>query len=82
MKATEIVTADRIETSPECLAIYIGEGRFQIPWSECSSLLAEASESERLNAELSPGGYGIHWPAIDEDLSIGGLLGRLLPDGS
>jgi len=25
--------------------------------------------------EISPSGYGIHWPLIDEDLSIDGLLG-------
>jgi hypothetical protein len=29
-----------------------------------------------LAAELSPGGYGIHWPLLDEDLSISGLLRR------
>ncbi len=26
-------------------------------------------------AELSPGGYGIHWALLDEDLSLGGLVG-------
>jgi Protein of unknown function (DUF2442) len=36
--------------------------------------LAAATEQERLAAELSPGGYGIHWPLIDEDLSVNGLL--------
>jgi len=25
--------------------------------------------------EISPSGYGIYWPLIDEDLSIDGLLG-------
>jgi hypothetical protein len=25
--------------------------------------------------EISPSGYGIRWPLIDEDLSIDGLLG-------
>ena len=25
--------------------------------------------------EISPSGYGIHWPLLDEDLSIDGLLG-------
>jgi hypothetical protein len=24
---------------------------------------------------MSPAGYGIHWPMIDEDISIDGLLG-------
>jgi hypothetical protein len=25
--------------------------------------------------EVSPAGYGIHWPDLDEDLSIDGLIG-------
>jgi len=25
--------------------------------------------------EFSPSGYGIHWPLIDEDISMDGLLG-------
>ena len=36
--------------------------------------LAEASEAERRNWEIAGGGYGIHWPDIDEDLSTEGLL--------
>ena len=35
--------------------------------------------TERRRAELSPGGYGIHWPLLDEDLSIGGLWRNMLP---
>ncbi len=34
--------------------------------------LASATDEERSNMELSP--LGIHWPDIDEDLSIRGLL--------
>jgi hypothetical protein len=33
-----------------------------------------ATESERANWKISGGGYGIHWPALDEDLSSEGLL--------
>jgi len=33
--------------------------------------LASATETERANLEVSP--MGIHWPDIDEDLSIRGL---------
>jgi hypothetical protein len=40
-----------------------------------SSVLANASETERLNYEISPAGYGIHWTLLDEGLSIDGLLG-------
>lgn len=46
----------------------------QIPLEKCSKRLASATEKERLSVELSPGGYGIHWPLIDEDLSINSLL--------
>ena len=47
--------------------------RFQLQL--ISPLLEKASEEERNNFEISPSGYGIHWPLIDEDISIDGLLG-------
>jgi len=37
--------------------------------------LFQSSQTERERYEISPSGYGIHWPLIDEDLSIDGLLG-------
>jgi hypothetical protein len=74
MQKTQPVTATSIETSRDGLSITIGERVIRIPWDKCSERLASATEEERLNAELSPGGYGIHWPLIDEDLSINGLL--------
>ncbi|MDP2040326.1 MAG: DUF2442 domain-containing protein [Algoriphagus sp.] len=39
-----------------------------------SSKLLDASEGERNLYRISPSGYGIHWPLIDEDLSIEKLL--------
>lgn len=36
--------------------------------------LLDASVSEREQWESSAAGYGIHWPALDEDLSTEGLL--------
>ena len=36
--------------------------------------LLEASGKERGHWEICGGGYGIHWPDIDEDISIEGLL--------
>ncbi len=43
--------------------------------SEISSVLHQASEQEKNTFEISPSGYGIHWPLLDEDLSVDGLLG-------
>jgi hypothetical protein len=42
---------------------------------EISQTLLDASEKDRQTFEISPSGYGIHWPLLDEDLSIDGLLG-------
>lgn len=38
--------------------------------------LFEASEEERNLFKISPSGYGIHWPLIDEDISIKALVKR------
>jgi hypothetical protein len=36
--------------------------------------LNKASEEELMDYSISPGGYGVHWNKIDEDLSAYGML--------
>jgi len=36
--------------------------------------LLHASPEARANWQIAGGGYGIHWPELDEDLSSEGLL--------
>lgn len=36
--------------------------------------LQSATPEQRSNWEIAGAGYGIHWPDIDEDLSVDGLL--------
>ncbi len=36
--------------------------------------LLHAAEEQRKNWKIAGGGYGIHWPDLDEDLSTEGLL--------
>ena len=36
--------------------------------------LLHATSRQRANWRMAGGGYGIHWPDIDEDLSTEGLL--------
>ena len=43
--------------------------------SDISDRLATATQEQRERFEVSPAGYGIHWPDLDEDLSIDGLIG-------
>ena len=48
---------------------------YEIEISCESGRLAHATPEQRLAFVVSPSGYGIHWPQIDEDLSIDGLIG-------
>ncbi len=42
--------------------------------NELSTKLCHASKIERELYKISPSGYGIHWPLIDEDLSVDAIL--------
>lgn len=48
---------------------------YEIDLARQSRRLARASQEQRENLEVSPVGYGLHWPDVDEDLSIDGLIG-------
>ena len=51
------------------------DGRIlKVELGNVSDKLLNASEIERNFYKVSPSGYGIHWPLIDEDLSIEALL--------
>jgi hypothetical protein len=48
----------------------ISDGRIvHIPTAWFQSLL-KATPTQLQNFEISPSGYGIHWPELDEDISI------------
>jgi hypothetical protein len=52
------------------------DGReYMFDLKDVSTRLLHASAEERMKYEISASGYGIHWPLVDEDLSIDGLLG-------
>jgi NAD(P)H-hydrate repair Nnr-like enzyme with NAD(P)H-hydrate epimerase domain len=64
-----------IEISGGVLHLTVDGKRINKELKYISSSLARASSSEQSEFEVSPSGYGIHWPLIDEDISIDGLLG-------
>jgi hypothetical protein len=41
---------------------------------EVNSKLKNASETQRNNIEIICGGTGLHWPDLDEDLSVTGII--------
>ncbi len=54
--------------------IQIDGDLIKFPISELSSKLATATDMQRNLFTISPSGYGIHWPLLDEDLSVDSLL--------
>ena len=59
----------------DSLEVTIDGEKKQYHLKEISSVLEKASMEERNNFNISPSGYGIHWPSLDEDISIDSLLG-------
>ncbi|UIE36439.1 DUF2442 domain-containing protein [Leptodesmis sichuanensis] len=47
---------------------------YRLSLAQVSDRLAQASEVDRKIYRIAPSGYGVHWPTLDEDLSINGLL--------
>ena len=65
---------DSVMFSDDFLVVGLKDGRrISVP-VEWYPRLAHASDTQRNHWEISGGGYGIHWPELDEDLSTEGLL--------
>ena len=58
-----------------CISLDVDGKHIEHKLEEASSILATAKEEEQQAFEISPSGYGIHWPLLDEDLSIDALIG-------
>lgn len=56
------------------LVLRVDEKEIKIDLAKISLKLLNASEVERSIFKISPSGYGIHWPLIDEDISVNELL--------
>ena len=56
--------------------ITVNEIDYSFNLKDISLKLLNATKEERNQFEISPANYGIHWPLIDEDLSIKGLINK------
>jgi hypothetical protein len=77
------LTADErvadVKFTKDTLSVRLRDGRtIMVPLAWYPRLL-NATASQRKNWQVAGGGYGIHWPEVDEDLSTEGLL-RGAPD--
>jgi len=72
MVVTHNIEAVSFEKNLICLQI---DGQIiKLPIASVSKKLEAASDIQRNFFKISPSGYGIHWPLIDEDLSVDSLL--------
>ena len=63
-----------VAVSDDTLAVDLEDGRtvaVPIGWYP---RLAYGTPAERANFQISGAGYGIHWPDLDEDIGVEGLL--------
>ena len=75
MLAVEIhPLAQSVEFTVDDLIVSLVDGRKVLVPLVWFSRLSEASKSQLENFEILGDGEGIHWPDIDEDLSVAGLL--------
>src|SRR5271169_1213660 len=63
-----------VQFSDDAISVSLRDGRvITVPLVWYPRLL-DATAAQRNNWKIAGGGYGIHWPDIDEDLSTEGLL--------
>ena len=63
-----------VKVSEGILSLVIDGAPLSRDLRNLSPVLKSASNEELMAFEVSPSGYGIHWPSVDEDISIDGLL--------
>jgi hypothetical protein len=69
----DIRVAD-VQVSDVELSVRLKDGRTIAAPLAWYPRLLHATKTQRRKWEIAGGGYGIHWPDIDEDLSVEGLL--------
>ena len=66
--------ATHVKVSGDTLLVQLADGRSIAAPLEWYPRLSHATAKERNSWRLIAGGQGIHWPAIDEDVSVANLL--------
>jgi Protein of unknown function (DUF2442) len=63
-----------VEVTEDAVSVRLMDGRtISVPLAWYPRLF-NATPEQRNNWQIGGGGYGIHWPDVDEDLSTEGML--------
>lgn len=63
-----------VSVTEELITFSLVDGRVVSVPLAWSWRLSEATPAQRNNFEIIGYGYGVHWPDVDEDLSVEGML--------
>ena len=66
--------ATEVSFTDDCLCVVLADGREVSVPLEWFPRLRDATDAQRENWRLIGGGVGIHWEAVDEDISVESLL--------
>ncbi len=67
-------TIEDISFDKETMSLKIDGKLIKITLDKISLKLKAANDFQRQFFKVSPSGYGIHWPLLDEDLSVNAIL--------
>ena len=67
-------TIQNISFEQSNLLLVIDGKQIKVSLDDISKKLKQADEFQRNFYKISPSGYGIHWPLIDEDISVVAIL--------
>ena len=74
LKTERAMSVMSVQFSDDSMTVRLDDGRsLSVPLAWYPRLL-HGTQAEREKYELIGGGEGIHWPELDEDLSVEGLL--------
>lgn len=71
---TRVPLAEKVRVADEELVVILDDGGIIVVPFEHFPRLRDATPAQREHVEFIGGGLGLHWPDLDEDLSVQGLL--------
>ena len=63
-----------VKVTDELITFYLVDGRVVSVPLAWSRRLSEARQAQRSSFEIMGDGHGVHWPDVDEDLSVEGMF--------
>ena len=76
-------SARGVRTTPKVMSVMVTDDTLSVDLLDGRTIavplmwfprLAYGSREERANFQIAGAGYGIHWPDLDEDIGVEGLL--------